>query len=71
LSKVIMIIAGFVTTVYRKPGRAFEAVGGKLESESPTQSPTQSTDPVVRLLYALKDGNKTAGDQTKGSGLFC
>ena len=24
-----MIIAGFVTTVYRKPGRAFEAVGGK------------------------------------------
>ena len=37
MSKVIMIIAGFVTTVYRKPGRAFEAVGGKLESESPTQ----------------------------------
>lgn len=53
---------GFVTTVHRKLGRAFEAVGGKRESELPTQSPTQSTDPVVRLLDALKDGDKTAGD---------
>ncbi|MFA4981454.1 MAG: DUF4062 domain-containing protein [Candidatus Omnitrophota bacterium] len=53
---------GFVTTVYRKPGRAFEAVGGKRQSESPTQSPTQSIDPVIRILDALRRGNRTAGD---------
>jgi predicted HTH transcriptional regulator len=57
---------GFVTTVYRKPGRAFEAVGGgresKLSTQSPTQSPTQSIDPVFRLLDALQHGGRTAGD---------
>ncbi len=57
---------GFVTTVYRKFGRAFEAVGGKIEPESstqsPTQSPTQSIDPVFRLLFALQNGEKTSSD---------
>ncbi len=57
---------GFVATVYRKPGRAFDAVGGKrqldLSTQSPTQSPTQSVDPVIRLLEALRQGEKKAGD---------
>ena len=44
----------FILTVWRK--KASE------KSDSPTQSPTQSIDPVVRLLHALKHGNKTAGD---------
>ena len=46
---------GFVTTVHRKPGRAFEAVGGKRQLDSSTQSPTQSTDPVSRLLILLEN----------------
>jgi len=53
---------GFVTTIYRKPGRAFEAVGGKPESGLATQSPTQSSDPVVRLLSLLQSGEKTASE---------
>lgn len=40
---------GFVATVHRKPGRAFEAAGGKRESELPTQSPTQS--PTQLFVY--------------------
>ena len=53
---------GFVTTVYRKPGRAFEAVGGKQQLETPTQSPTQSIDSVTRLLDAIQRGSGTASD---------
>ncbi|MCX5677529.1 MAG: DUF4062 domain-containing protein [Candidatus Omnitrophica bacterium] len=52
---------GFVTTVYRKPGRAYEAVGGKQQLDVPTQSPTQSTDPVVRLLQMLRIKEMAAG----------
>jgi len=57
---------GFVATVHRKPGRAFEAVGGKRRLELPTRSatqlPTQSIDPVIRLLDALQHGDRAAGD---------
>ncbi len=61
---------GFVATVYRKPGRAFEAVGGKRQQGSPTQAPTQSptqsatgsADPVIRLLEALRQGDKKSGE---------
>lgn len=56
---------GFVTTIRRKAGRAFEAVGGK----SPTQSPTQSNDPVLRLLFLLQDGERSAGELRDALGI--
>lgn len=45
---------GFVATVYRKPGRAFEAVGGKQQAESPTKSRAESgVESVMQVLIDI------------------
>jgi predicted HTH transcriptional regulator len=40
-------------------------VGGQSKFEEPTQSPTQSADPVVRLLRTLVDGPLASGELRK------
>jgi len=49
---------GFVTTVHRKPGRAFEAVGGKREIESSAQSGIQEDQVGTKSKYCLNANRK-------------
>ena len=49
---------GFVTTVYRKPGRAFEAVGGKQQAQLGAQSRAESraesgVESVMQVLIGM------------------
>jgi predicted HTH transcriptional regulator len=41
---------------------AKEEPGAQSPTQSPTQSPAQSDDPILRLLLALKDGEKSSGE---------
>jgi len=68
---------GFVTTVHRKPGRAFEAVGGKREIESSAESGIQedqvgtksgpSRDQVLNPLIEDKLIEMTVPDKPRSS----
>ena len=55
----------FIQTLWR-PKAVKEA---QVEEHAPTQSATQSSDPVVRLLQALESGAKSAGELRESLGL--
>lgn len=46
------LTGGFLVSFSRAPGES--------QPELPTQSPTQSTDPVIRLLFVLREGSFSA-----------
>ena len=56
---------GFTTAIFRPNPEVRAAVG----AQSPTQSPTQSTDPVRRLLEALRGRESSAGELRQAVGI--
>ena len=67
---------GFVTTIFwPNPGIRAQATAEQRKqadragAQSPTQSPTQSTDPVRRLLEALRDRESSAGELRQAVGI--
>jgi ATP-dependent DNA helicase RecG len=51
---------GFVATIYRKPGRAFEAVGGKPESQPESQPESSTSSAPVVNIHGHQVGTKSA-----------
>ncbi len=56
----------FITSFVRPSSKKTDGLGDKPQAfqggQSPTQSPTQSTDPVERLLLCLEKGGMSSGD---------
>ncbi len=54
-----------VVLPYAKPLTSLRDISAQSQPKSPTQSPTQSTDPVTRLLEILTEGPLSSGELRK------